>query len=283
MQIPWWAWLLLALVAVVAFFAWGGRRWQGTVRQEVVDYFAEHAPELVVEVRGPLELVVREQGAEDGASLYLQNTVREASALRAADREGRAGVYQNLLAAYREGVRGLELDGERDLPRLRPRLLTAADVESYGTQAAQPPAAVETGVPGLLATVVVDSEASVRYLNADDLEELGLTADDALARAVDNFRDTLPGAVVRNTLDQGELSVFKDLDSYDAARLLLVPDLLGEGESVVALIPDRDTLALAPVPADGDWSSLRKLAHNAAGPPLWTEPVVVTRAGLRSP
>jgi len=49
---------------------------------------------------------------------------------------------------------------------------------------------------------------------------------------------------------------------------------------VVALIPDRDTLVLAMPPEDGDWSSLRKLAKNAAGEPLWREPLLVTREGI---
>jgi len=49
---------------------------------------------------------------------------------------------------------------------------------------------------------------------------------------------------------------------------------------VIAMIPDRDTLVLIRPPADDDWSAMRRLARNAAGPPLWREPIRVTAEGF---
>ena len=46
------------------------------------------------------------------------------------------------------------------------------------------------------------------------------------------------------------------------------------------MIPDRDTLVLLAPPADGDWTPHRRLAKNAAGDPLWTEPLIVTARGI---
>jgi hypothetical protein len=76
------------------------------------------------------------------------------------------------------------------------------------------------------------------------------------------------------------MNVIKSMDSYDAARLLLVPDYLNPGEELAAMIPDRDTLVLIKVPQNGDWSPLVKLAKVAAGDPLYRRPLRVTSAGI---
>lgn len=89
---------------------------------------------------------------------------------------------------------------------------------------------------------------------------------------VDHLRRTAP-----RHRDRG---LIKTCDSFDAARLLLVPGYLEAGETLVALIPDRDTLVLTTPPADDDWAGLRTLAGTADGDPLYTEPLVVTSAGI---
>ena len=72
----------------------------------------------------------------------------------------------------------------------------------------------------------------------------------------------------------------KLMDSFDAARLLLVPQVLEPEEALVAIVPDRDTLFLAPLPRDENWSSLRRLAHATDGPALLDRPLKVTRVGF---
>ena len=74
----------------------------------------------------------------------------------------------------------------------------------------------------------------------------------------------------------------KAMDSFDAARVLLVPNHLREGEAVAAAIPDRDTLFLAPLPADGDWNGMRKLARTRGGSGyhLLNQPLKITRDGF---
>jgi hypothetical protein len=85
---------------------------------------------------------------------------------------------------------------------------------------------------------------------------------------------------VRAAVGSPNLNVIKTCDSFDAARLLLVPGYLEAGERLVALIPDRDTLVLTTPPADDDWAGLRTLAVTADGDPLYPEPLVVTSAGI---
>ena len=98
--------------------------------------------------------------------------------------------------------------------------------------------------------------------------------------AAPNLARTFGRDVVRSAVGSRNINVVKSCDSFDAARLLLVPGYLEAGESVVTLIPDRDTLVLTAPPDDGDWAGLRKLAHAADGDPLWAEPLIVTPAGI---
>ena len=138
-----------------------------------------------------------------------------------------------------------------------------------------------SGVAGLSIVFVLDREAAVAYLTAELLAELKLTPESALWRSARaNLARTFGRDVVRSAVASRNINVVKILDSFDAARLLLVPGYLDAGESVVALIPDRDTLVLTAPPEDGDWHGLRKLANVAAGDPLWAEPLIVTSAGI---
>ena len=107
-----------------------------------------------------------------------------------------------------------------------------------------------------------------------------LTPEQALEAGRANLARTFGRDVVRSVVGSRTINVIKISDSFDAARLLLVPGYLDAGESLVALIPDRDTLALTAAPADGDWAGLRRLARAAAGDPLWTEPLIVTSDGI---
>ena len=103
---------------------------------------------------------------------------------------------------------------------------------------------------------------------------------DALVLAKANLARAFDSTAVRSALSDRSMNVVKTNDTFDAARILLVPQFLEPGESIAAVIPDRDTLVLTAVPADGDWSRLRKIAGVAAGDPLWREPLIVTREGI---
>lgn len=119
------------------------------------------------------------------------------------------------------------------------------------------------------------------YLTRPHVADLGLDVASIHQRALDNLRPTLPEEAVRNVLEGGRMNLLKLGDTYDAARLLLVPSLLREGEAIAAVVPDRDTLALAPVPADGDWKSFARLSRSRDhATPLLDRPVKVTPAGF---
>ncbi len=279
MILPWWAWVLIVLATVIFIMAKAAKAWRASIRQELLAYFDEHAPELELEVKAERELAVRHAGGEEG-TLFLHNLLQEIGELKVDDPAQREELYEKLLVTCREQAGACELDPEKDRPRLRPRLLTEEMLTEMQHQGPGEPASRSFGVPGLLAVFVLDHEHSVRYLDSENLSELGLSVDQALELAKANLRDSMPREVVEGTVRGGDLNVIKGLDSYDAARLLLVPELLDAGEAMVALIPDRDTLALAQVPENNDWKPLRKLARNAAGPPLWEQPILVREDGF---
>jgi len=165
----------------------------------------------------------------------------------------------------------LKTDGKR----IRPRLLSPAYLEEFPWIAHQP-----AGKTGLEVAYVLDSKGSVRYLNAANLKELGLDLFTVHKLALANLAPTLPKQEIRQALAKQEVVTIQRMDSFDAARLLLVPAALKPGESLAAMIPDRDSLYLAPVPSDGDWGNLRQLAAASDVPPLLNRPLKVTQAGF---
>ncbi len=113
------------------------------------------------------------------------------------------------------------------------------------------------------------------------MASLGMDETALHSRAIDNLSRLWPVEATRQAVENRGVVVTKAHDSYDAARLLLLPERLRDQEEVAAQIPDRDTLVVAPVPADGDWSRLDRLARSTAGPELFAGALRVSAAGIR--
>jgi hypothetical protein len=169
----------------------------------------------------------------------------------------------------------MESHGDRLMPRLAP-----PDFRAGLPKDADPPhTAVES--LGLEILYVLDAEHSVRYLTEADLEQLGLTGDELHECAMGNLRKTLSGEVVRSASEARKLVAIKSLDSYDATRLLLLPEHLKPGEELAAVIPDRDTLTFVAVWPDFDWPEFGELAKiPVSDKTLLTRPVRVTHEGF---
>ena len=106
----------------------------------------------------------------------------------------------------------------------------------------------------------VDGEGSVRFLVDGDLKALGLSQAELSAQAKKNLARTTSVEMLRGGLTA--LLAVNTGDSFDAARLLLVPDALRPGEAVAASVPDRDLLILSPVPPGDVWASLGRAARS---------------------
>ena len=280
----WSSWALLAvagLTSVGLLVRWGARRWDASVRGDFVDYLRTNAPDVdVLEVR-EREISVRTKDGSDGV-IFLPNLFAAVANIDARDRAGREAIFSRFVGMAHQWGSATNLT-ESDRDRVRPRLVNAAFLARLRSEVKDVtiPAA-PSGVAGLFVVFVLDSPESVAYVNDRHLEDLKLSEADALTLAKANLSRAFNRETVRRVLSDRSLSIVKTGDTFDAARLLLVPDALEPGESIVALIPDRETLALTVVPGDGNWAQLRKLARAAEGDPLWTEPLIVTSEGVQS-
>lgn len=275
---PTWGWLLLGIVAVLVWMEAARRSWRRMVRREFRAYLEAHVPGITVVREEGSNLLARIDG-EEGV-INLSNLYGRIAIAKAADFDARKPFYDELVSAARE-IRSagrpfsVEADGDRILPRISP------DRPFEGVPADQQP--VSRPLPGtpLRTEYVMDSENAVQYINKLSRDELGLDMDALHEIALNNLRTRSSPEAIRQAIEGRGLSMMKMMDTYDAARLLLVPEHLNDGEAVAAVIPDRDTLALAPVPDDGDWSGMVKLANSPASERLiFNRPLRVTRAGF---
>ena len=292
LALTWWGWAGVAVVGFVAFVALalaGSKSWRKRVRDELVEHLRLTMPGMEVTAIHPDRLELSWPGSEpSGATFYLARLYERVRDLPVGDtpeaRAARTAVYEMIGAAIRDGSTGMEsLDADAERANVMPRLVSDAALEAMRAQMAangHELPSLPSGVAGLSIVFVLDRPTAVAYLTATLLADLKLTPEAALDLGRANLAPTFSRDVVRAAVGSRNVNVVKSMDTFDAARLLLVPGYLEAGESLVALIPDRDTLVLTMPPADGNWVGLRKLAHNAAGDPLCDEPLVVTADGI---
>ena len=268
-------WFLIGLAAVVALGVTAMFSRRAALRREFRAYLARKRPDLTVAQETGQALFLRGASGEDLGTLFLHRIYREAPQ----DVPGRHVLFDMLIATVSEGQALAHL-GPDDRLRVMPRIVTASALAGMNKQPSADVPSTPLGLGDLSVVFVLDSKNSVAYLSGSQLAELGLDPAAALKVAKENLGRSFDSALVRSAVEKPNLNVVKALDTYDAARLLLVPELLKPGESLAAMIPDRDTLVLAQAPKDDNWDALTKLARNAAGDPLFRKPILVTSAGF---
>ena len=279
--LPWWLWLMIVIAGVITFLRSAAKAWRAALRADLIAYLRRESPDIEVVAEHDQEIGFRGKDGSDG-TLRLARFYEEGTKLAAGDTSAREALFAVVAGTMREGKDLDALNPERDRGRVRPRLVDDAFLQQLRAAMKDDPVpAVPLGVEGLWIVFVLDSTNSVAYLTEKLLRDLGVEPGDALGLARENLSPSFDAAIVRGALSARSINVVKCGDTFDAARIVLVPGCLQEGEEVVALIPDRDTLVITAVPANGDWSALRKMARAAAGPRLWPEPVRVTAGGIR--
>ncbi|HXU70411.1 MAG TPA: hypothetical protein VN947_13835 [Polyangia bacterium] len=242
--------------------------------RDFVAYLSAHGLEVTIARQTEDEVVLAIRKEKERIALEnLEGYIADAVSNGASTAEARNQVFGQYLGMLKQiGHPPLTLahDGARIMPRLvRVGSLPADKMLHAGN----------LGETGLEVTYVVDSETSVRYLNAADKKNLGLDDAGLRALALKNLERTMDRGAIRKLISGSGMRVVKMLDSYDAARLLLVQAALRKGESVAAVVTDRDTLVVLPAPANGDWSTIRTVAKIPPGDPahpLLDRPLLVT-------
>lgn len=208
-------------------------------------------------------------------SLYkLERALSEANSRTEAER---AAILEHWVKNLEEVLAIAKRGPGVDLEHLLPRIVneTTFAPELFAKLPHRP-----LGSTGLHVVYVIDSPRAVAYVQVHEAEQAKLDEPALYERALENLRPRFAGLTVRTALEK-EAGVFiKTGDTYDAARLLLVPEHLEAGETLAALVPDRDTLLLSPASEDRD--RLHKAARTmpADEPRLCEVPLLVTRDGF---
>lgn len=154
-----------------------------------------------------------------------------------------------------------------------PRLLLESELTEFQKRLPSKPL-LNTG---LSVVYVIDRSHSVKYITSSDLQKLEISKDELHNIAILNLKKRFSKEVVEKCIADNSVTVLKTMDSYDASRVLLLPEYLPEGVKIVAYIPDKDTLAILP---SYDNESIKKLRDvPASGRPLLKNPLLISNQG----
>lgn len=274
---PWWAWGIVGLVTVVVGLVALRRHFRSWARGRLIAHLREACPETQVLEEHEDRLVLRTTDGTTGP-LFLERFYNAMSGATAPEAE--RVVLDHWAALVLEGR---ELVGRLSKvehgPRLLPRLVPVGFFDQIEAEAKIPRRALDE--TGLYVVYVLDSPSSVAYLTDDHVKDLELAPDELHALAVQNLRARTSPELLDSALGSEGVFTLAVGDSYDAARILLLPERLRGDAALAAAVPDRDTLLVGPVPRDGDWGPLRKLARAPrTDRPLIDRPLRITREGF---
>lgn len=248
------------------------RQWELQVREDFLSCLRQSQPTFEILECSDEELKFRESILGEGllrfASLY-----QAIANLDPCTEAARADVFEGRCGALAESRQPFSFSTQGD--QVLPRLLSAE--ESKG--------ALRRPLAGtaLFIGYVVNREHSMAMLREESAASLGIDPDELHQRALSNLAPaaTPIADAVREVLEGGGSVAFLDMTHTAATCALLIPGCLREGEAIGIAIPDRESLILAPVPDDGDWSSLAEVPPGeGAGHLISDVPFRVTAAGF---
>jgi hypothetical protein len=211
---------------------------------------------------------VRRLGESGSHAIFLGNLYAEVKHLGAAERT--AAVRQFVTAMFNEPEEPEDWDDAA--PRLRPVLRTSSYAQAG--QVGGIAVASRPSLRHLVEMLVIDHEHRMSLVNAESLEQWGVTFDEANDRAAQNL---MAEGTHLARLDNGVLTVASE-DTYESSRLIVPGWLAGLGAEVgirpVAVVPSRDTMLIAD---EGDEAALRWTLDEALrvfnDHPRWLSPV----------
>jgi len=279
--LPWWSWVLVLIFVIFLVMRSALKGFRRRIRREFIEVLKETDPTIEILDDSERQLAYRASGIDRG-TIYLGKLYGAIASLKPITPEAKREVYRHFLTSVQEHpavadqVLSLEKHGDRIMPRVVPPSFFREVPE--GAKMPTTP----FGQTGLSVVYVIDSEQSVMYLTSQHTEDLALDSTALHELALRNLEKTFSAAAVRSVIEGNSANSFKMMDSYDATRILLVPKHLQPGEWIAAAIPDRDTLFLAPLPPDGDWGGMRKLARitGPTGYRLLDRPLKVSHEGV---
>jgi hypothetical protein len=279
--LPLWLWILIALVVLAGVYVGRFRKMCASVREDLTELLEKQHPQARVlrEEMGNLVVHVPDGTERVWEMADIYSSVARLPGL-GCDRSQRAGIYHQALAA----LMAPSGTGPLRIPEhgrwIKPRLLPAD--ATWGLESDAGIIRVPMQDLGLVKLYVLDLPDAQRHLTERDLADLGIDLPELDRLAVENLGKQFPQDMVASAL-AGSGSAVQFQDSFDAARLLLLPSMLQEGQELIALIPHRDMLLLLPPDTAADPEKLREGLRElkcAEHPELLDQPVRVTRSGF---
>jgi len=281
--LPWYGWLLIVLCVI----AWGmlrlGRAFRGLVRAELIALLREKHPDWKVVAETPKHLDVERPNPKDPAQplsgrIMLRRVYAAAATSTDQTADGRRPLIEPFadlsLMDDMEDVR-LETHGDKIFPRIVNDAMLK-DLSHMHVTPSEP-----LGDTGLHIVCVIDGAKHVAYLTQSMLDELATDFTTIKQLALGNLAKRFDYSQVRAAVMKKEVMLIESGDSYDAARLLLVPQHMIPGETLAAMIPDRDTLVLSPLPPNGNWKPFEQLARSPrTDRVICNRPLKVTAQGV---
>lgn len=181
--------------------------------------------------------------AQDGSHyIGLSNLYRRA---KAAERSEWPAMIREFLQHLAGTLNGPEIPGDLATiaRRLRPRLGLP-----FSRETRTHPWGMPLPGTGLEINLVIDYANTMAYVTEEMLEKSSQPAEDLLDQALANLRESTGGDFFERVSDELDIMVGHAGDGYDAARALLIEDLLPEAAAgFLVAIPSRDELVAWPV------------------------------------
>lgn len=286
---PGWLWVVLAVivipVALVALVYSRYRRMCRIVRQEIGQLLRENHPDVAVVGERQGNLVVQLPGGAERVwemeSVYAavgRTWVQSTPESRAQVYAREADQFVNPRPDPSQPV-SLAVHGNW----LRPQLVTTEAYKQSAPSGA--PYTPVPGVDGLVTVYLLEVSDGLRYVSETDRDRLGIDTAELHRRALEPLRRNLPRQMVSDVLRTGNPSAIQFGDTFNATRLLLLPELLHDGEELLALIPHRDMLVLLPPALRQEPDKLDAACKALAcgdHPPLFERPLRVTCHGFET-
>jgi hypothetical protein len=196
---------------------------------------------------------VRPVAGGDGQYIGLANLHRRARAVNPT--EWPAMVREFIERSSRSKLQSIPTDLNTVSDRLRPRL-----GQPFDRRQAHP-----WGIPlpgtGLEITIVIDFPQTMAFVTPEMLTASRKKGEDLLDVALENLRTATPPDYFERASDQLDIYIGHTGDGYDAARALLVEELMPDSPAGFwVAIPSREELAVWPFPALGRVHVLKMFA-----------------------
>lgn len=191
---------------------------------------------------------VRPPGASAGDEQYigLANLYRRArTAEKAGDKAEWPAMIREFLGHLTGALAGPKIPDDLSgvTAQLRPRL-----GRPFSREGKAHPWGVSLPGTGLEVNLVIDYPHTMAYVTDDMIRRSGKAGEDLLDLAVANLRGDTPADFFERVSEELDIYVGHTGDGYDAARALLVEDLLPPSPAgFLVAIPSREELAVWPV------------------------------------